>query len=256
MQKLLTATILYSLAIVISRLSGLARDLSVANSMGTSRKSDLVLILISLPDLLISLTLIGGLTGVLVPTLAKIAHQEAEHLFATFLKKVMPPAGFLILILIIFPEFIIYCLAPGTLEIDLSDQELLGLRLALLSSPIILLSTIYGARLQSQKRAFFVPLSAAIFNGVIIIFLLVIGIMTIASDQLLTLVGVCVICAATLRFIFTRNLIKTDTETLRDKNHRGLNKEFWTNMVKASLSVTILVFTPLCIFACRTRGSI
>ena len=79
-RSLLQASTLVSLALLLSRLSGLIREQVLGARLGLSAEMDAAVLILTLPDLLVGLLLSGGFAAALVPALTRAAPEARIQL--------------------------------------------------------------------------------------------------------------------------------------------------------------------------------
>lgn len=171
MSKLMGPSVLLALTLLVGRLSGLLREAIVASVFGVSAQSDVAVILLSLPDLMVNLLIAGGLSAAFVPQLAKASVQEADIL-ARFVGLVtIVLFGFLGLVLYFSPGLVLAALAPGRVDqTELLSGELLVL--VGLALPFAAFSGVLGAYINANGRFFISGLGTFLFNVAVIAALL------------------------------------------------------------------------------------
>ncbi|WP_219927722.1 hypothetical protein, partial [Aeromonas sp. HMWF016] len=80
MKKLFISGLFVSFALFLGRISGFLRELFIASSFGVSKTSDLIIVLLSIPDVLVNLLVGGALGMILVPEQKKYT-QELARIF-------------------------------------------------------------------------------------------------------------------------------------------------------------------------------
>ena len=111
-KKILFSFIIVNLGIIFGRFSGFFREISIADIFGVSIYSDIAIILLTLPDIIINLLIGGALSSSLIPYMAsndefknRIAYQAGLLFFLVFI--------FISVIFSINSEIIIKLIAPG-----------------------------------------------------------------------------------------------------------------------------------------------
>ena len=169
--KLMGPSVFLALTLLLGRLSGLLRESIVASVFGVSAQSDVAVILLSLPDLMVNLLIAGGLSAAFVPQLVKASVAEADIL-ARFVGLITTTLfGFLGLMIYVSPEVVLAALAPGRTD---QTQLLSGRLLVLigLALPCAAISGVLGAYINAHGRFFVSGLGTFIFNVAVIAALL------------------------------------------------------------------------------------
>jgi len=163
----LTASVGLAVALLLGRATGLVRESIIAARFGLSNEGDAAAVLLSLPDILVSLLMAGGMSAALVPRLANAADAEAAALVRFVAGISLIIFGALGLVLLFLPELIFGIFAPGSLAVAQAPSALaLGTTAAAL--PVVALSGVTGAWLNAKGRYWAVGLGTLLFNcGVI-----------------------------------------------------------------------------------------
>lgn len=163
LQRIFSAGLLLSLALMAGRLAGFGRELVLASSLGLSAEADMAVLLLTLPDLLVNLLLSGGLAIALVPALQQAGPSQAARLFQQSSLWVAGLFSVLGVIVAFAPEIWLSALAPGV-RVP-SELAASGLLIALGASlPLSALAGISSAALQSHQRFFVAGCGTLIFN--------------------------------------------------------------------------------------------
>lgn len=163
----LTASAGLALALLLGRATGLVRESLIAARFGLSVEGDAAAILLSLPDVLVSMLLAGGMSAALVPRLASASTAEAAALVRSVAGFSALIFGSLGLVLALWPELIFSAFAPGSSGVAdaPSVSALIATGVAL---PVVALSGVTGAWLNVRGRYWTVGLGTLLFNcGVI-----------------------------------------------------------------------------------------
>ncbi len=159
LQQILKNSLILSFGLLLGRLSGFIRELLISRNFGTSEDADLLILMLSIPDLLNNLIMAGAVSGVLIPMLAK--HQEnLASLLYEFSKKLFVIATILYIGITIFffygYDWKTFCL----------------LSVVMLSVYPNMVTFITTSVLQFEKRFTVQSLNTLIFNSVIIVAIL------------------------------------------------------------------------------------
>lgn len=167
-RKLVLSGVVVSLGLLLGRLMGFARETGVVAAFGVSTEADIAILALTIPDVLVSLLVAGGLSAALIPEFKALSKKEA---FALFLQVSIGVTFFFSIIVILLscvPDLLVYAFAPG-LGVDaagLAAEILLGV---LWLIPLAVLSGITTAYLQSQERFVLPALGTLIFNACVVI---------------------------------------------------------------------------------------
>lgn len=164
---MLNAGLALSIALLLGRLSGLVRELQLANAFGVSRQADVAVLLLTLPDMLVGLVLAGGLSAALVPRFRQLPPVAAAMLFRRAAGWAMLAFGVVAVLLAGAPGILLGVLAPGIADPS-RETGLLAPALVALALPLSAASGVVAAYLNANDRYFVAGLGTLVFNiGVI-----------------------------------------------------------------------------------------
>ena len=236
------STLIFSSFILLGRITGLLREWLLSSFEGANEKTDIAIIALTFPDLIINLILGGGLAATLIPALTKLNPNNK--------KKLAQQIGFFVfifftliaLILSISSNQILKILGPGISEIAL-ENAVPSFLIILISIPISAVSGILAAYLNSNFK-FAVAASGTIFVNLGII----IGL--ISNLPLLWGVSIGILLGTLSRFFFQNRIshLYDFNKILRFRNFsksenlitKSLLKKFFLNFS----FVTVLIFIP------------
>lgn len=155
------------MALLLGRVSGLARELLLAFRFGVSREADVAVVLLTLPDLLVNLLLSGGLSAALVPRLRTLPDAQAAQVFQQACLWALTFFGALALLIAIWPAGVVSLFAPGLSQPTSLITAPVAMLVAL-SIPLTALSGVTTAYLNAGSRYFIAGLGTFIFNAAII----------------------------------------------------------------------------------------
>jgi len=84
--SVLSSFYLVSILLLLGRVSGFFRDWLIAYVAGAGINSDLAVVLITLPDLVVNLVVGGGISASLVPKYQSIGESQSSALYLSLLK--------------------------------------------------------------------------------------------------------------------------------------------------------------------------
>ena len=195
MSGIVRASALLTLALMLGRLSGFAREVILAQELGVSAAGDAAVLVLTLPDFLVGLLLAGGFNAALVPALRRLDDRDRQQIFIDTSMIVGAVFGVLGLGVFLFPGAVPAIFAPG-LPVETLMPYKLAFSLMALSLPIAALTGVSAALLNASKNFFIVGLGTLAFNLVICVVLLTVF---DASAAFWTL-GLAVFGAALLRW--------------------------------------------------------
>lgn len=171
MQSLLKSGLVVALLIFAGRLTGFGREWLIAMKAGASEATDIAIVLLTFPDLMVGLLLGGGLAATLVPAFKRLGEGQANALMLQAGRLVGFLFALLALGLAILAPWVLGFLAPGLPEPAVGEQAS-AFRFITLALPMAALSGIAVARLQSRGRFALGASGTLIFNGAVIVCLL------------------------------------------------------------------------------------
>ncbi|MCH4293889.1 hypothetical protein MJ923_06170 [Shewanella sp. 3B26] len=203
MNKVLLVGLSVSFALFLGRVSGFLRDVIVASSFGISLNADMIILLLTIPDIVVNI-LVGGAIGlVLIP---RFKGHNFDDRSALYIQALL--ISFFVFLAIsffisFFPTTLLSLLSPGIVNV-VSEDFLQSLNFVLYSIPLIVMSGVTTAFLNSNDKFFVAALGTLIFNAVVILFIIFyfyfdsyFGVI----NSVLMYVSMAVIVAASIRFL-------------------------------------------------------
>ncbi len=235
MKSVLATSAFVAALTMIGRLLGFGRELLLGASLGPTETADAAIVLLTLPDLFVTLLLAGGFSAALIPALKRAAVPARVALtrrvgFATFVFFALL-AGLLSAV----PSGLVNMLAPA---LDITQVPRFGLAflLSAITLPLVALAGVAGAYLNA-KGVFGVPTLGVIsYNLVLCLYL---GLIASASMGLLGL-AVAIVMAVLIRLsmhlIAARELIAPGpTEAVRAETDRTIMARFAIGVASSGL---------------------
>lgn len=245
--SLLSAGLILSLALMLGRLAGFAREILLASSLGLSPQADLAIVLLTIPDLLVNLLLSGGIGVALVPALRQAGDAQAT---ALYMQASLTVGGIflgLATVFVMVPYALLWLLAPGvgSPAVWLEDWMIYAVAAAI---PLTALAGVSTAALNAMDRFFIAGCGTLVFNLCVIAGLLL-AVFTQADPIKWLCVGILV--GALLRS-FSQLLVLRPIGTAGPK----LGAQPWLidlSLLKAFLaglgSVSLLILVPVALRA-------
>lgn len=170
MKSIFAASLLVSIALVLSRLSGFVREILLAARLGSSEYADGAILMLTLPDFMVGLLLTGGLNAALVPTLKSLQGPARQ---AVLLKiAVSVSAVFLLLALglsLSVPQWIL--LVAPALDVATMPDFRMAFGLSIMALPIAALIGITASYLNTIGK-FMVPgMGVLVFNALLSVYI-------------------------------------------------------------------------------------
>lgn len=168
MKKLLFSGLFVSLGLLLGRISGFLREAIIASNYGASELTDLIIVFLSAPDLLVSLLVGGALGMALIPEFNKSSVYEAKIFYQQSICLIFLLFSVISFFLALYANVLIGFLAPG-LSGGLSVTTLSLFSMTLIAVPIAAATGVSTAFLH-YKGGFLLPsLGTLIFNSVVIV---------------------------------------------------------------------------------------
>lgn len=196
---MLKAVLLSSLAvnfgILLGRLAGFAREAVVASRFGATAEADVVVLMLTVPDLLINLLVGSGLTATLIPRFAQCPDQ-ARQLWGQV--NVLFTCFFALLSFVLGTQvsWLFSLFGPG-LSPDLIIENQRALSAVLWLLPLTVLSGIIIAYLQADNRFVASSLGTLIIN----LFILLGLVLGFSSDDPLTILAAFILAGGLFRIV-------------------------------------------------------
>ena len=194
---ILYSSILVNLVLIFGKMTGFIREVLVANVYGTSAKADVAVLLLTLPDLLVTILVGGAISSALIPlfsqntnSASKLAMQSSCLLFFFF--------SIISIFLILNIDTLFGILSP-----DLNDKKIeqysIYMYVVIASLPLSVITGVFSAYQQSNERFFLSSLGTVVFNITVIFGLIYLFYSN--SDDLLFLSYI-LLFAALIRLLF------------------------------------------------------
>ena len=209
LKKILISGLSVSVCIFLGRIVGFVRELCLASTFGTSSSADVAVLILTVPDLLVSLLIGGALANVLIPVLKRMSDLEAKQLFVQALLVIALTFSVLALFLTTYSELVVKLFAPGLDQAALTLAYSGVLQLSLWVLPLTALAGVTTAYLQANDRFVLPALGTFFYNSVLILFLLA---ASKAHDSIFVL-SVAIVLAGTVRLLsqlFTTSLLSVN----------------------------------------------
>ncbi|XZE55157.1 murein biosynthesis integral membrane protein MurJ [Planctomycetaceae bacterium SH139] len=170
-----TGVVLVASGLLLGRISGLIRELAIADTFGLTRAADLAIFAMTLPDLLTNLLVGGAVAAVIIPQYHSTVHTHGEETARgligwTFM--LMATVGmFVTLLLLVTSNWWVSLLGPGFQGAEHDAAKTLSC-IALLAFPLSVMSAVVTAALQISERLFAAVAGTLIMNSTVICVLL------------------------------------------------------------------------------------
>lgn len=190
--------LIVSLGLFIGRISGFFREMVIANEFGASKDSDLIVLLLTTPDLFVSLLMGGAMSMALIPEFKSIGPEKGLLLYRQITTWLMLLGGGLCGVLFFLKANLLSYLALG-MKPEFIQQYSNTFFLSLLAIPFALSAGASLAYLNSQEKFKITSLGTLIVNTTAIIFLFISSFLE--GEWIFIFIAIGVIVAAGLRWI-------------------------------------------------------
>lgn len=194
MKSIFAASVVVSLALALSRLSGFVREVLLAARLGSSEVADGAILILTLPDFMVGLLLTGGINAALIPVLKELNGAERSQFLLRVFACVFCVFFVLSGVFIIGITQIVGLLAPELNMDELPDFQL-AFSLSMLALPIAGLIGVSGSYLTTIGKFSIPGLSVLAFNCVLSSYIA----SRLPNGNALAGLGVVILCAALLR---------------------------------------------------------
>ncbi len=242
-KAILVSSIGLNIGLLLGRLSGFAREAFVATSYGVTSEADVVVLMLTVPDLLVNILMGGAMGAMLVPAftqhtrLARQMMYQAMVLFGLIFMGVT-------LLLIFQSHSLVGLLAPGFDE-SLRDLSAETLKSVLWLVPLTVLAGIVTAYLNASNKFFVASLGTLIINCSIIAGLL----LTYYGYGTLSLVAVFVLLGGLLRLLSQLMLVPINWTPVSAIRPWLLSKDMLIRYGQAMFSGSLLLLFPVIVRA-------
>ena len=238
-KTILLSTLVLNIGLLLGRLSGFVRESIVATTYGTSSQADIVVLMLTVPDLLINILVGGAMGAVLIPEFNSSPNNAKKLLFQT--------AVFFGIVFTLISTFLYWqsytlveLLAPG-FEDTQTLQASIGLGWVMWLVPLTVLAGIATAYLHSKNKFAVASLGTLIINITIIagLFLVYFGFGSIFWVAMFALLG------GALRLLSQLISVGMKWDPVQSFDSILLNKGILLRYMQAILSGSILLFIPV-----------
>jgi len=238
-KTILLSTLILNMGLLLGRLAGFFRESIVASTYGTSSQADILVLMLTVPDLLVNILVAGAMGAVLIPEFSSNPNSAKKLLFQAGL--------FFGLIFIMVSAFLYWqsyalveLLAPG-FDDRKKLQASIGLGWVIWLVPLTVLTGTVTAYLHSQNKFAIASLGTLIINVSIItgLFLVQFGFGSIALVAFFVLLG------GVLRLFSQLFSVGFEWGPLGSSHSMLLSKNFFIRYGQALLSGSIFLLIPV-----------
>lgn len=170
MSRYMRAGMISLALLLMSRVLGLVRESALAAAFGVSAVADVVVVMLTLPDVVASTLAAGALGYVLLPWWARQSPEDQRQSQRRVMEFLLLLGGVLAIWMLIAPRQMAFLLAPG---LEGSQRELMytGLRWSALALPASLAASLWYTRLQHERDVIGMYGMNIVHTGVILLVL-------------------------------------------------------------------------------------
>jgi putative peptidoglycan lipid II flippase len=197
MRSLLVSGLFVSFGLFVGRLSGFGREAFIASKFGASEQTDLIIVFLSAPDVLVNLLMGGALGMALIPEFKSLDAVKAKVLYQQVLVWLVGSFGLLSICASFFSAEILSAFAPG-LSDDIIGQYGNTFAITFVAIPLTVAAGITTAFLQYRGQFLIPALGTLIFNLTLISSLYFSS--SFGGGNILLIISLGVCCAALIRW--------------------------------------------------------
>jgi murein biosynthesis integral membrane protein MurJ len=238
-KSLLLSSLALNLGLLLGRLSGFVREAFVAATYGATGEADIVVLMLSVPDLLVNILVGGALGAVLIPEFSQQPNRSRQLLYQSLLFFGALFVGVAI-VLFLQMEWLVTLLAPGFTAIKV-EQSAVAIGWVIWLIPLTVLAGGTTAYLQSKNQFAIAALGTLIINGCIIL-----GLFLVYSGYgSLHLVAFFVLVGGALRLLSQLQQTGLVWNPMAGLFPWLLNKVLLIRYIQVMLSSSVLLFFPV-----------
>jgi peptidoglycan biosynthesis protein MviN/MurJ (putative lipid II flippase) len=197
----LRAAVISLSLLLLSRVLGLVRESVQAYSFGTTAVADMVVVMLTLPDLASTILAGGALSYALLPWWARQTPQALAASQRSTARIFLAVGIALAAWILLWPQVLSALLAPGVAGAML-PQIWAGMRWAALAVPLSLLTLVWYTRLQHERDVVGMYGMNVVHTGVVIAAMLLAGTLAHSSSAIVVVLGAGLLLAFVMRLIF------------------------------------------------------
>lgn len=240
MRRLISASLVLSLMLLMGRLAGFLREIQISSILGVSRDADFAVVMLTTPDLLVNLLLAGGLSAALIPEFGRLDRAARTRVFLTVSVMVAALFGVIAVLVAVFPRILLLAFAPGYAEIPPAEYATI-FAVTALAIPLAGLVGVTSALLNAEGKFFVAGAGTLVFNATIIL----IFFLWSQPGQELMVLAIAIASAGLLRYA-SQLLAALPSLTIapppdRTTDYRRLARRF----VQALSASTLVLFIPI-----------
>lgn len=239
LKALLLSSLVLNAGLLLGRLAGFAREAFVASTYGATAEADIVVLMLTVPDLLVGILMGGAMGAALVPEFSQCPEKARQLLYQSLL-------FFGLLFLGVAggfywqAEFLVSLLVPGFAESH-ANEAAVAVGWVVWLIPLTVLAGVVTAYLHAQNRFAVAALGTLIINSTIILGLVLVD----AGYGTLYLLALFVLLGGALRLISQLLQVRLVWTPLHSLRPGLLNHVLLTRYGQAMLSGSALLLFPV-----------
>jgi putative peptidoglycan lipid II flippase len=238
-KALLLSSLALNLGLLLGRLSGFVREAFLASAYGATAEADVIIQMLTIPDLLVSVLMGGAMGAMLVPEFAQNPKKALQLLYQSCLFFGLifffVAAG-----LYWHSDILVRVIAPGFTG-DRMEKAALGLGWVVWLIPLTVLSGVVTAFLHAKNKFGVAALGTLIINSAIILGLLLVS----SGYGTLYLIAILVLIGGLLRLLSQVLLVRPRWNPVQSLREWRLRKPLLIRYGQAMLSGSALLLFPV-----------
>lgn len=238
-KALLISSLAMNLGLLLGRLSGFVREAFVASTYGASSQADIVVLMLTVPDLLVNILVGGAMGAMLVPEFTQRPKVAAQLLYQSLLFFGML---FLMVTMVLYwrVDALVALLVPGFSDSQ-AEYAANGLGWVLWLIPLTILSGVVTAYLHAQHRFAVAAMGTLIINCTIIAGL----VLVYYGYGALSLIALFVIIGGLIRLLSQLSLVPLRWSPFTSLNPWRLHRPLLVRYGQAMMSGSVLLLFPV-----------
>lgn len=239
LKSLLLSSLALNLGLLVGRLSGFAREAFVASTYGATAEADIVVLMLTVPDLLVGILMGGAMGAALVPEFSQRSAQSRQLLYQSLwffgLLFTGLAGGFYWQ-----ADTLVSVLVPG-FDAAQIKQGVAAIGWVIWLIPLTVLSGVVTAYLHSMNRFAVAALGTLIINSSIIVGL----VLVYAGYGTMFLIALFVLLGGLLRLLSQLSQIRIDWSPVKSLRPALIDRAILSRYSQAMLSGSALVLFPV-----------
>jgi len=168
MRSLIISGLFVSFGLFLGRVSGFVREAFIASNFGASQQTDLIIIFLTTPDILVNLLVGGALGMTLIPEFKKLSTSEAVKLYQQVFIMLITMLSIFSIIAAFSSDKILSLFAPGLSAVTITEYSA-TFSITFIAIPLTVAAGVTTAFLHYQEKFLVPALGTLIFNLTVIV---------------------------------------------------------------------------------------